>query len=206
MKQTFKDFFLLFDRFVALWSDLSRSRKHWCGYAVISWQSNHVTIFQWDAIELLDHNPLQILILYWSQLHSLKFSDCLAQLQFSHVDKLRQTYNKKNPQKWPSPLYMLNWSVHTKKITKSKLATVPAGKNVAHNLSRDLTQTGVMNFALNIRWNVKHGGEWRAICSKLEPDMLLILHCTSSCSAKAIVTEVILVFVVVVEDEFHSGV
>lgn len=45
---------------------------------------------------------------------------------------------------------MLNWSVH-KKITKSKLATVTAGKNVAHNLSRDLTQTRVMNSTLNIR-------------------------------------------------------
>lgn len=185
-KQTFKDFFLLFNGFVALWSDMSRYRKHWCGYAVISWQSNHVTIFQWDAIELLDHNPLQILILYWSQLHSLKFSDCLAQLQFSHVDKNLstdrhgQTYNRKNPQKWPSPLYMLSWSVHKKSSqSKSKLATVTAGKNVAHNLSRNLTQTGAMNSALSIRWNAKHGGEWRAICSNLEPDMLLILHCTS---------------------------
>lgn len=36
MKQTFKDFFLLFNRFVALWSDLSRYKKQWCGYAVIS--------------------------------------------------------------------------------------------------------------------------------------------------------------------------
>lgn len=41
--------------------------------------------------------------------------------------------------------------VSTQKITKSKLATVTAGKNVAHNLSRDLTQTRVMNSAYKMK-------------------------------------------------------